>query len=81
MAKSSGLIHPDPFNEVDGKNPETADSEGKDLYFGGYDEILKNNLVSGPLIETPNSKASRDLYGGPTKGEPDPVKGGMGGKG
>lgn len=78
MAKGSGMIHPNPFNEVESKDPNKADSDGIDLYFGGYDEVLKNHAQeTGPMAHTPNSDASHDLLGGPAPGEPNP--GGMGG--
>lgn len=72
MAKG-GMIHEDIFNEVDGTDPEKPDSNGNDLYFGGYSEPLDKTLTKGPMLETPNSKATRDLYGGPSKGEPNPA--------
>ena len=79
MAKGSNAIHHDVFNEVDGKDPNKADSNGMDLYFGGYKAIIEmHGSESGDMVESPNAKASRDLYGGTAKGEPAPVE--MGGK-
>lgn len=80
MAKSSGMIHQNPYNEVDSKDANKPDSMGDDLYFGGYDEVIKNHLSeTGDMVSTPNSDASHDTFGGPAKGEPNP--GGMGGQG
>jgi len=76
MAKGDSSIHQDPFNEVDNKDPNKPDSTGLDLYFGGYDWILKMHGTMGPdamINGTPNSNASDDLYGGPAKGEPNPI--------
>ena len=79
MAKNSGTIHSDPYNEVDSKDPNKPDSTGDDLYFGGYEAVIAMHLQeSGEMVETPNAKASRDVYGGTAKGEPSPVV--MGGK-
>lgn len=82
MAKgSSGEIHQDPFNEVNNKDPNKPDSMGDDLYFGGYEEVIKMQAKeSGDMVSTPNSAASHDLMGGPADGEPNPAgMGGMGG--
>lgn len=80
MAKNSGIIHQSPFNEVDNKDPNKPDSMGDDLYFGGWDEVMKMHLSeTGDMVSTPNSDASHDVFGGPAKGEPNP--GGMGGQG
>ena len=77
MAKGA-MVHESPYNEVNNKNPETPDTMGKGLYFDGYDEPLEMTLTSYNIFETPNSKASRDLYGGPAPKEPNPA--GMKGK-
>lgn len=80
MAKSSGEVFSDVFNQSNNKDPNKPDSNGDDLYFGGYDEVLKMNLKeTGDMVESANSRASHDVYGGPTKGEPNPGK--MGGQG
>jgi hypothetical protein len=81
MAKGmSGIIHQNPFNEVDNKDPNKPDSMGDDLYFGGWDEVMKMHLAeTGDLVSSPNSDASHDIFGGPASGEPNPA--GMGGKG
>ena len=80
MAKDSGVIHQNVLNEVDNKNPETPDSMGDDLYFGGWSEINKMHLSqTGSMTDTPNSRANADVMGGPAKGEPNPAN--MGGKG
>lgn len=82
MAKSSGIIHQNPFNEVNSTDPNKPDSMGDDLYFGGYDEVIKMQAQeSGDMVSTPNSDASHDIMGGPTVGEVNPAgMGGMGGK-
>lgn len=83
MAKgSSGTIHTNPFNEVNNTDPNKPDSMGDDLYFQGWDEIMKMHLAeTGDLVSSPNSDASHDIMGGPTTGEPNPAgMGGMGGK-
>lgn len=78
MAKSSGVIHENPFNEVNNTDSNKPDSMGDDLYFGGFDEILKmHTKETGDLVSTPNSAASHDLMGGPLPGEPNPAN--MGG--
>lgn len=82
MAKGSGgVIHKDPFNEVNNKDPNSPDSTGDDLYFGGWPEINKMHLStdSADMTSSPNSEASHDVYGGPVPGEPNPGK--FGGKG
>ena len=79
MAKGDkGTLYPNIYNETGtGEEPDTT---GDDLYFGGYDEVLKMHLKeTGDMISTPNSDASHDTFGGPAKGEPNP--GGMGGQG
>jgi len=83
MAKgNSGLIHSNPFNEVNNTDPNKPDSMGDDLYYGGFDEVIKNHLSeTGGLTDTPNADASHDIFGGPTVGEANPAgMGGMGGK-
>lgn len=81
MAKGPGLIHQDVFNEVDNTDPNKPDTSGEGMYFGGWPEIMKNHLAeSGNMIETPNTKASRGLYGSTVKGEPNALeRGGKGG--
>ena len=79
MAKD-GMIHQNPLNEVNNKDPNKPDSMGDDLYFGGWPEIMKMHLSeTGPMVDTPNSRSGGDVMGGPAKGEPNPGK--MGGKG
>ena len=76
---SSGDMHPNPFNEVDNKDPNKPDVMGDDLYYDGWDEVMAMHLKeTGPMVSTPNSEASHDTFGGPAKGEPDPA--GTGGK-
>lgn len=79
--KDSDIFHLSPFNEVDNPDPNKPDSMGEDLYFGGWDEIMKFHLdESGPLLNTPNSAGSHDVFGGPAPGEPNPAgASGMGG--
>ncbi len=73
-------IHSNPYNEVNSKDPDKPDSNGMDLYYGGYDEVIKmTGKSTGPMVSTPNSDMSHDVYGGPAKGEPNPI--GKGGKG
>ena len=82
MAKGNSAIYDDVFNEVMGKDANKPDTEGIDLYFGGYDAVISMHGSHGPdaMMEgTPNAKQARDLYGGPVKGEPNPV--GMKGQG
>lgn len=81
MAKGSSGIHPDVFNEVDNTDPNKPDVTGEGLYFNGWDEIMKMHLSeTGNMIESPNAKASRGVYGSTVKGEPNALeRGGKGG--
>jgi hypothetical protein len=84
MAKgNNGVLYPDPFNEVDNKDPNKPDVMGNGIYYDGWDEVMKMHLKeTGDLVSTSNSDASHDTFGGPTTGEPNPAgSGGMGGKG
>ena len=73
MASKGSDIHQDIFNEVDNKDPNKPDAMDGDLYYAYPEVIAMQTKESGNMVETPNSKASRDLYGGPTKGEPNPI--------
>ena len=65
--------YPNPFNEVENRDPNKPDAMGDDLYYQGWDEVMKMHLQDdGPLITTVNSDASHDVYGGPIQGEPNP---------
>ena len=80
MAKSSGTIHTNPYNETNNSDPNKPDVMGNGLYYDGWDEVMKMHLSeTGDLVSTPNSDASHDTFGGPAKGEANP--GGMGGQG
>ena len=62
-----------PFNEVANKDPNKPDAMGDDLYYGGFDEVLKMHLTEGPIFTTANSDEGRDMSGGPAPGEPNPA--------
>ena len=73
MASKGSDIHQDVYNEVDSTDPNKPDTNGMDLY-GSFDEVIAmQGKESGAMDDTPNSKASKDLYGGPAKGEPNPA--------
>jgi hypothetical protein len=81
VAKTSGVIHPDPFNEVDNKDPNKPDSMGDDLYYNGWDEIMKMHLQeTGDMVSTPNSDSGKDMMGHEAPGEPSAIKSMGGGK-
>ena len=75
--KTGSYGYPDPFNEAGsrgGKDPNVPDTTGDDLYYGGYDEIMKmHTTATGPLIMTPNSEEAHATMGGPAAGEPNPA--------
>jgi hypothetical protein len=84
MAKNGSAVYDDPFNEVKGKDPNKPDTDGMDLYFGGYDAVISIHGTMGPdsmMGGSNNAQASRDVYGSVVKGEPDALKkGSVGGR-
>lgn len=74
MAKDGkGYGYPDPYNEVGSKDPNSPDTSGMDLYFGGYDEVMKmHGKQTGPMVSTPNTDSGSDMIGGTAPGEPNP---------
>jgi len=80
MAKGSAVVYDDPINEVGSTDPNKPDAMG-DMLYGSWNRIIANHLSFGPdsmMNGSANSLASKDAYGGPAKGEPNPA--GMKGK-
>lgn len=73
--KSNGIYYPSPSNETGQGGPESPDMTGKDIYFGGFDEMLGKHLMEQSMVSTPNSEDSDDIYGVPTSGEPQAMSG------
>jgi hypothetical protein len=73
--KSSGIFYENVSNETGSPNPETPDMTGKDIYWGGFPEVLGKHLVEQSMVSTPNSESGDDILGKPTPGEPVVMKG------
>jgi hypothetical protein len=71
---NGGAAHVNPRNEVDTLDPGAADTNGKGLYGGGWDEVLKRNLTRAPIDESANTLETRDSYGHGVPGEPKAEK-------
>ena len=70
MAKDTGGSV---FNSFGNKDPEKPESMGDDFYFGGFGEIMRNDLKAGHDILEPseNARASGGAYatGGDVKAD------------
>jgi len=75
MAKKAGKSGTDavrygnPYNETNNPDPNSPDMTGTDIYFGGYDEVLKMHLDDCTIVSTPNSRSGEDILGKPAPGE------------
>ena len=78
MAKSSGQGswgYSNPSNETG--SGDSPDTNGKDLYFGGYGEITSRHASpGGSMFASANSDIGRAVSGGPAKGEDNPANSG-----
>jgi hypothetical protein len=72
MAKKSGILYPDCYNE-------TGPGEGPDISGGGlyvsYEEVISMQLStdSADLESSNNSRSGEGIMGGPAPGEPNPA--------
>ena len=62
-----------PYNEVASKDPNAPDAKGDNIYYNGFDEVLKMHLSEGPIFATANSDEGRAMTGGTAPGEPNPA--------
>jgi len=58
-----------PYNETNNPDPNSPDTTGGDIYWGGYDEVLKMHLDDRTMESTSNSRSGEDILGKPAPGE------------
>lgn len=73
--KKGGMIHTNPYNEVDSLDEASPDISGAGIYVS-YDEVISAQLsqTQASLKETPNTMSGDGIFGGPASGEPNPAK-------
>lgn len=63
---SVGPFHSFPYNEVNTLDANRPDVTGDGCWYGGFDELVENHAKdTGPLLATPNTASTHDLFGGP----------------
>lgn len=70
-----GMIHKNPYNEVDGLDESSPDISGAGVYVS-YDEVISAQLSQqdASMKETPNTMSGDGIMGGPASGELNPAK-------
>lgn len=74
MAKNSGFIFKNPYNEVANTDPNSPDESGAGNYVS-YDEVISAQLstADASLEDSPNTRSGEGIMGGPAPGEPNPA--------
>jgi hypothetical protein len=70
-----GVIHKNPYNEVDSLDESKPDDSGAGMYVS-YEEVIGMQLSQqdASMASTPNTMSGDGLVGGPASGEPNPFK-------